>query len=63
MLGVCAEGTESGIRGLEPTAGVGSLLGSVEPVTRRILGVIPFAPPVVEGGILGVVFGIFVVER
>ena len=62
MLVVCAKGSESGIRGLETTA-VESLIGSVEPVTRRILGVIPFAPPVVDGGILRVVFMIFVVER
>jgi hypothetical protein len=35
---------------------VGSLIGSVEPVTRRILTVFPLAPLVVEGGILGAVF-------
>ena len=62
MLGVCAEGTESWIRELEP-ARVGSLIGSVEPVTHRILAVFPFALPVVDGGILGAVFRIFVVER
>ena len=63
MLGVCTKGTGSGIRGLETTAGVGSLIGSVEPVTRRIRAVFPFAPLEVEEGILGAVFGIFVVER
>ncbi len=47
-----AEGTESGMCGLEITERSGSLIGSVDPVTRRILAVIPFAPPVVEGGIL-----------
>ena len=63
MLGVCTKGTGSGIRGLENTAGVGSLIGSIEPVTCRIRAIFPFAPLEVEEGILGAVFGIFVVER
>ena len=54
MLGVYTKGIGSGIRALETTAGVGSLIGFVDPITRRVLVRGPFAPPVVEGGIPGV---------
>ena len=63
LLGVCAESKGSEIRGLETTAGVGSLVGSVDPVARRVPAEIPLAPPVEGVIILGVVFGFCVVER
>ncbi len=42
LLGVCAESKGSEIRGLETTAGVGSLVGSVDPVARRVTAVVSF---------------------
>ena len=59
LLGVCAESKRSEIRGLETTAGVGSLVGSVDPVARRVTVVVSFAPPVLEVGIIGAGFMIF----
>ncbi len=55
LLEVCAERTGTGIRGLETTPGVGSLVGSVDPVTRRVPAEIPFAPPIEGVTVLGVV--------
>ena len=49
-LGVCLTGTETATRELDPTARAGSLIGSVEPVARRALAEVPFAPLVVGGG-------------
>ena len=63
MFGVCVEGTEPGVRKLDPTSKVGSLIGSVESVTRQILVVFPFASLVEESGILVPVFSFFVAER
>ena len=63
LLEVCAERTGTGIRGLETTAGVGSLVGSVDPVARRVPDEIPLTPPVEGVTILGVVFRFCVVER
>jgi transposase-like protein len=37
VVGVCTERTESEIRELDPTVGVGSLVGSVDSDTRRVL--------------------------
>ena len=63
LLEVCAERPGTGIRGLETTAGVGSLVGSVEPVARRVPAEIPLAPPVEGVIILSVSFRFCVVER
>ena len=63
LLEVCAERTGTGIRGLETTAGVGSLVGSVEPVARRVPAEIPLAPPIGGVTVLGVAFRFCVVER
>ena len=57
MFGVCGEESDTGICELGTWW---SLIGSIDPVTRRILVVFPFAPLVVGGGILGVVFRNFV---
>jgi hypothetical protein len=62
VLGVCTEGTESTTRELDPTTGVGSLIGSVEPVNRRVLVEFPVGPLVLGGGILGALVRIIVVE-
>jgi hypothetical protein len=43
------------IREVHHTTGSGSLIGSVEPVARRVLSEFPLATLVVGGGILGVV--------
>ena len=62
-LGVSAAGNETETRELDPTAGVWSLISSVELVARRVLAEFPFAFLVLGRGILGTPFGIFVVER
>ena len=56
------ERTWSGIRGLEPVLGEGTLDGSVEPFIRRI-SVFPPDPPVGIGGGLDPWLSTFVVER
>ena len=65
-LGVCLAGTETATRELDPAARAGSLIGSVEPVARRALAEVPFAPlkvGVERGGIVGAKFWIFVVDK
>ena len=65
-LGVCLAGTEPATRELDPAARAGSLIGSVEPVARRALAEVPFAPLVVGGGgggIVGAKIWIFDVDK
>ena len=49
-LGVGLAGTETATRELDPAARAGSLIGSVEPVARRALAEVPFAPLMVGVG-------------
>jgi hypothetical protein len=63
LSGFCTEVNESEIRELDPTGGVGSLIGSVEPGTRRVLDELPFVPLVVGGGILGCTFSIVLLDN
>jgi len=53
-------------RELDPAAETGSLIGSVEPVARRALAEVRFAPLVVVGGgdgIVGAEYWIFAVDK